>query len=326
MRRTDPGAVFATRVARFVGAWRIGLSNAYDIEQATMAFPLWQAIRRNFDILHVQDPLLAKILDRAHRIGVSRPKVILANGTGESTDSLSGLSAVQELTPVAHERLLASRKGTALSFVVPNFVDVGMFNQGDQAEARARFGLPPDAFIVLTAAAIRRFHKRIDHLITEFARALPRLPDNAILVIAGGLESDTEELKILGKDLLGDRVRFLTSLPRSDMPALYRVADLFTLTSLYETFGIVLLEAMATGLPVLCHEAPVFRYVAGPAGVFCDMNREGELADSFVSLAPASARRDIARHARPHVVARFSETPVVDQILEMYRRVLKGGA
>lgn len=290
-----------------------------------MAIPLWRAIRRDYDILHVQDPLLAKILDRARRVGASRPRVILANGTGETTKRLAGLSAVQELTPDAYERLIAEKKAGGLTFMIPNFVDVAVFDVGDRDAARKRFDLPDDAFIVLTAAAIRRFHKRIDYLIAEFAQALPALPANALLVIAGGVENDTTELMALGEKLLGNRVRFLTGLPRAEMPTLYRTADLFVLTSLFETFGIVLLEAMATGLPVLCHEAPVFRYVAGPAGKFCDMTREGALATSLASLAPASARRGAAGHARRHVTDNFSETPVVEQMLDMYQRVLKGG-
>jgi 1,2-diacylglycerol 3-alpha-glucosyltransferase len=325
VRRTDRGAVLATRFARAVGAWRVGISNAYDVEQAAMALPLWRAIRRDFDILHVQDPLLASILDRTHRLGVSRPRVILANGTGESTKRLAGLSAVQELTPDAYERLVGQKKAGGLAFMIPNFIDVDMFDIGDQAAARKRFDLPGDAFIVLTAAAIRRFHKRIDYLIAEFAKALPALPANAMLVIAGGVEDDTGELMSLGKKLLGDRVRFLTNLPRTDMPEFYRTGDLFVLTSLFETFGIVLLEAMATGLPVLCHEAPVFRYVAGPAGTFCDMTREGALAASLTGLAPAAARRGTADQARGHVAGNFSEAPVVDQMLAMYQHVLKGG-
>ncbi|MBL8703999.1 MAG: glycosyltransferase family 4 protein [Rhodospirillales bacterium] len=325
VRRTDSGVVRAARLARALGAWRIGIANAYDVEQVAMALPLWRAIRRDFDILHVQDPLLARILDHARRLGLSRPRVILANGTGESTKRLAGLSAVQELTPDAYEQLVGQKKPGGLTFMIPNFVDVAMFDVGNQAEARKRFDLPGDAFIVLTAAAIRRFHKRIDYLIAEFARALPALPANAILVIAGGVENDTAELMTLGKKLLGDRVRFLTSLPRAEMPTLYRTADLFVLTSLFETFGIVLLEAMATGLPVLCHEAPVFRYVAGPAGRFCDMTREGALATSLAGLAPVASRHAAAAQARRHVADNFSEAPVVDQMLDMYQRVLKGG-
>ena len=58
----------------------MGIGNNYDVEQALFALALWPKIRTRYDILHVQDPTLALILDRLYRLGLSRPRVILANG------------------------------------------------------------------------------------------------------------------------------------------------------------------------------------------------------------------------------------------------------
>src|SRR5882724_8359365 len=69
---------------------------------------LWPQVRREYDNVHVQDPTTGKILDHLHRLGLSRPRVILANSTDESVEWLSHLSVVQELSPDA-----ASPTGTA---------------------------------------------------------------------------------------------------------------------------------------------------------------------------------------------------------------------
>ncbi len=140
--------------------------------------------------------------------------------------------------------------------MIPNFVDTSRFCPGEQAVERAKFGLPPDRTVILCCAAIRSFHKRIDVLLQSFDALCRRKKTDAILVIAGGREAETDELIASGTRLLQDRVRFLPDLPRASMPDLYRAGDAFVLPSLHEMFGIVLLEALATGLPVLCNDTP----------------------------------------------------------------------
>ena len=202
--------------------------------------------------------------------------------------------------------------------MVPNFVDTGMFAPGDRQRARARFRLPHDKPIVLCCAAIRRIHKRIDHLLAEFA-TIPR--HDVILVVAGGREADTDEIIALGATLLGDRVRFLIDVPRADMPELYRAADLFVLPSLHEMFGIVLVEAMASGLPVVCHDTPNFRAIVGPAGSYHDVSIAGGLADGITGLLDVARRSELACHARRQVEQRYSAAVVIPEMIAMYRSV-----
>jgi glycosyltransferase involved in cell wall biosynthesis len=322
MKRHRGAARSVARVFRRLGGWRYGLGSAWDVEQTTFAFFLWLQVRREYDIVHVQDPTTGKILDHLHRFGLSRPRVILANGTDESVEWLSHLSAVQELSPVAASRW--PRRGGnhhPAVFCVPNFINLKAFSAGDQEVARRRIDLPANALIVLCCAAIARFHKRIDYLIREFAAFAEGYAGEAFLVIAGARESDTDAVIALGRELLGERVLFLVDLPRTEMPQLYRAVDLFVLSSLFEAFGIVLLEAMATGLPVICNDTPTFRHVVGPAGLFADISKENSLARALLAMAQPGVRGPLAQAARAHVEANFSERVVVDQLLEMYSRV-----
>jgi len=322
MRRHGSAAAGVARLFRRLGGWRYGLGSSWEVEQTTFAFSLWLQVRREYDIVHVQDPTTGKILDHLHRLGLSRARVILANGTGESIESLSRLCVVQELSPDAASRWLGSDgKRHPAVFCIPNFISLKTFSVGDQEVARRHFDLPADALIVVCCAAIGRFHKRIDYLIREFAAFAERYAGSAFLVIAGARESDTDVLIDLGRELLGERVLFLVDLPRTEMPHLYRAADLFVLSSLLEAFGIVLLEAMATGLPVICNDTPTFRHVVGPAGLFTDISKENGLARALLAMAQPGVRGPLARAARAHVEANFSEHVVVDQLLEMYGRV-----
>src|SRR5207253_448207 len=107
---------------------------------------------------------------------------------------------------------------------IPNFIDTETFRPGHSEELRKELNVPPEATVVLTAAAIKRHHKRIDYLLEEFARFIRKRPDlPAWLVVAGAREKDTEELIGQGRHLLGDRVRFVVDHPLAQMPALYRL-------------------------------------------------------------------------------------------------------
>lgn len=329
LRRTGAPARFLARLFRRLGGWRYGMGAPYEIEQWTFAFQLWRRVRANHDLVHVQDPLIGRLLDIAHARGWSRPKVILANGTGEQPALLGTFRHLQELTPEAAARwhdgsIPAAIPRPRTVHMVPNFLDIAAFTPGDQRAARAAFDLPADGVIILCCAAIRSFHKRIDVLAEEFA-AIPATKNPQVtLVIAGGRENDTDAIIAQARARLGDRVRFLVNVPRDRMADLYRAADIFVLSSLFETFGIVLLEAMATGLPVACHDVPGFRYVVGPAGVFGAFDRPGGIARALAALLDPPTRARHAALARAQVEAHFSEPVVTDQIMHMYQDILSG--
>ncbi len=115
-------------------------------------------------------------------------------------------------------------------------------------EARETLGLAADAWIV---GNVGRLHPDKDQntLLHGFALALPQLPANSQLVILGKgrLEQDLKELaRELG---IGDRVLFLGQVP--DARRYFRAFDVFALSSDHEPFGMVLLEAMAAGVPLI---------------------------------------------------------------------------
>jgi len=301
-----------------MGGWHVGCGSGYEIEQTTFSFSLWRAIRHDFDVLHVQDPWIARHLDLLHRVGLSRARVILANGTGESDSFLRHIRNIQRLTPAGSGS--NARLGRR-EFTIPNFVDVETFRPGDKARARAALKLPADRMIVFSASALRKRHKRVDYLIREFKEFRDRLAGRTLLLLAGAKEAETEEVTQMAASLLSDDVRILLNVDRARMPVLYQAADVFAIASLYEMFGIVLLEAMATGLPVIANDTPEFRWLTGPAGCLANLQSEGALARELRRLADDANRRESSQHARSHILLNFSEEVVVDQVLDMYRQV-----
>ncbi len=326
LRRDDPRtARLLRRLPR--GAWRVGFGSKYDVEQTTFAVNLVGELRRRkVDVLHVKDPHVAKLVQLANHLRLVRTRVILAHGTEESDVFLKGIRYVQHLAPWHHQQFRTAGVDRPTWTTIPNFIDTDTFRPGRGDALRAELGIPPDHLVVLTAAAIKRHHKRVDHLIAEFETALRMRPAAAVtLVVAGGREQDTDELVADGTRRLGDRVRFLVRFPRERMPELYRAADVFVLASLFEMMPIAVLEAVASGLPCVVHPHPVLEWMTGAGGVPADMSRAGELAGHLGRLVDdAGWRATVGRRARAHA-AQFGKESVVSRIQQYHRFVSSNG-
>jgi glycosyltransferase involved in cell wall biosynthesis len=306
--------------------WRLGLASGYGVEQTTFALRLIDYLRReDVDLLHVQDPQVALIVQRAQSLGLLRTRTILAHGTEEPPSFLRKINYLQHLAPwhLDEARKVGAWRETWCA--IPNFIDTQRFRPGRADRLRAELNIPADALVLLSVAAIKRRHKRIDYLVEEFRRLrqqAPALP--AWLIVAGGWEAGTDELVAAGQQALGDRVRFLVRFPRERMPELYRAADAFTLCSLKEMMPIALLEAAASGLPCVVNRHPVMEWMIGPGGQAIDMATSGALAGAVEVLFADKPRRDATAAAgRAHCQRNFSVERVVGDICDYYRAVLE---
>lgn len=163
--------------------------------------------------------------------------------------------------------------------VVPPGVDTARFSPSDggsQMTLRRRFSLPDGPL----AAALGRLDPRKGYDL--FLRAAKRLVADGeayAFALSAGAADDPREaaeyrrLKGLVEDLaLGDRFRWMDVLPQDALPDFYRAIDVFVMPSRYELFGIVMLEAMACGVPVVATK------FGGPAEVITH-ERDGLLVD-----------------------------------------------
>ncbi len=141
--------------------------------------------------------------------------------------------------------------------------------------AREHLGLPLSAWVVGNAG---RLHPDKDQvtLIRAFAQALPKLPPGSLLAIMGAGRLDAT-LKSLTNELgIDDSVRFLGHVPNGRR--YFKAFDVFALSSDHEPFGMVLLEAMAAGLPIVCSDCGGGREVVNGAGSLFPLGDEKALA------------------------------------------------
>jgi len=139
----------------------------------------------------------------------------------------------------------------------------------------------------------RRPHKNIEGLLLAFNsfRRMARKPYH--LVIAGKHYTDFEAPERLVQNLeMEEAVHFLDSVKDDDLPLLYKAADAFALLSFYEGFGLPVLEAMASGTPVVVSEATSLPEVAGNAGLQVPVSDPEQAALALKSLIPGGENRE----------------------------------
>lgn len=144
------------------------------------------------------------------------------------------------------------------------------------------------------------------------------------LVRIGRGPSESQSQLICQLDLEA-HITHLPGRPNQELPAYYAAADLFLFPSLYEGFGIPLIEAMACGTPVVCSDSPLFREVCGPAASYIDPSRPEHLAQTIVDLlANPSQRRHLSQQGLNRAT-QFSWENSAKQTLAVYEQLLAGG-
>lgn len=137
---------------------------------------------------------------------------------------------------------------------IRNGVDVERFRPMDQREARGRLGLPVEARIMLFVGNLG-LRKDPESLILAFERVRQSYHQDAVLVIIGqGVLREPLE-RLVDEKKLRSMVRFVGAVPYEMVPVWMNACDIFVLPSLYESFGCVLLEALACGKPIVTIQA-----------------------------------------------------------------------
>lgn len=166
-----------------------------------------------------------------------------------------------------------------------------------------RKGMP----CLLEAFALMKKQKRVPHQ----------------LVITGGRSWGRQAEFRLLEGLDSDDIRILGHVPVSDMPAIYNLADLFVFPSLYEGFGLPVLEAMACGCPVVCSSLTSLPEVAGDAALMVDPRETSSLADAmYIALTDPQTRIRLIEKGLARA-ASFTWEETARKTLEVFERVAR---
>lgn len=187
------------------------------------------------------------------------------------------------------------------------------------AGVRQRYGLDQEPYLLSVSTLQPR--KNYQMLIRAFREVAARYPHN--LVIAGGkgwlYEQIVEEAR--AQELTG-RVRFIGFVDDDDLPALYSAAALFVFPSLYEGFGLPLLEAMACGVPVLTSDSSCLPEIAGEAAIKLSPTKQEDWTRVMIETLGDPSRRMKLVAAGFLQARQFTWSKAARQLLGVYENLL----
>jgi D-inositol-3-phosphate glycosyltransferase len=218
---------------------------------------------------------------------------------------------------------------------IPPGVDLQLFQPQPQADARARLGLPTDESVVLFVGRIDPI-KGIDTLVdaAQLLLASERLAQPPTFVVVGGdLDDDGAPIGPLAEVAaaivergVAAHFRLVGSQPQNELPIFYSAADVVAVPSRYESFGLVAVEALACGTPVVASRAGGLRYTIdeGVSGLLVKPQSPAALADGLATVLGDDALRDyLAANAR-RSVTRYDWSNIAGQVKHVYQRLANG--
>jgi glycosyltransferase involved in cell wall biosynthesis len=213
---------------------------------------------------------------------------------------------------------------------IPNGVDTDLFYPGaDGRQIRQHYGIAEDEVVLLFVGALDRAHhyRRIDLLIQAF-KLLHRLDTHLILVGDGDRREEYQQLaSTLG---LVSQVHLSGSIGNHDLPAFYNAVDVVVLPSeLQESFGMILIEAMACGKPVIASNLPGVRSVVndGEDGLLVEPGNVADLAAKIQQLIDDPQRRqEMGKRGRAKVERKYAWNAIGTKLEQTYYEVLNCAA
>ena len=214
--------------------------------------------------------------------------------------------------------------------LLPNMIDPEEFAPGPRSpELLTRYGLRADQRIILTVARTesRDRYKGYDEIIQLMPEIQRAVPDAHYLLVGEG--NDQARLRQLVEDLgLRERVTLATGVPRAELCAHYNLCDLFVMPSRREGFGIVYLEALACGKPVLAGrvDGSVDPLLDGKLGILVDPGNLPQIRNAIIAVLqqrhphPNLNRPDFLRKcAVEHFGIERFEAKLEEQLADFFR-------
>ena len=220
--------------------------------------------------------------------------------------------------------------------VIPCGVDLNHFKPIDQAQARAELGVPPHPHRMLLFVGRIEPLKGIDTLFHALALLVEQRPTwwgNVCLAIIGGDRRETPdqwsaEMKRLrrlqGELGIAELVTFQGSQSQKRLPSYYSAADVVVVPSHYESFGMVALEAMACGTPVIASDVGGLRYTVrdGETGLLVPRQDPTALAEKIELLLKDEPLRLKLGEQAVQTTQRYSWSTVAQEIQHLYNTLI----
>lgn len=260
--------------------------------------------------------------------------------------------------PIYNQGLLAHLYTSLVSAAARGSSHIITISETAKLDIEEHLNIPEDQITVTYLAADERFHPHLGRERDEAVRNKYDLPEQFALYLGGfdwrkqvntlllaytyvgEADGDAFPLVIAGQEpewddrlfpdlraysrrlKIEDYVRWIGFVDEADKPSLYRLADVFVFPSIYEGFGLMALEAMASGTPVVTSKAIVFEEVLEEAAYMVDDARQ--MAGAIIALLIQQPLRETMINQGLALASHYSWRKTARETLDVYEQTLKG--
>jgi glycosyltransferase involved in cell wall biosynthesis len=193
------------------------------------------------------------------------------------------------------------------------------------AAVREKYGLPQDFVLYLGGFDLR---KQVNQLLLAYTYVMQAQGDEFPLVIAGrepawGTPMFPDLRKYAAELGIADQIHWTGYIDEADKPSLYRLARVFAFPSVYEGFGLPVLEAMACGTPVVASDIPVMAEVVGDGAFLVEEGSARAMAGAILALLIQAPLRETQITQGLSQATKYSWRKTAQETLGVYERVMR---
>lgn len=281
-------------------------------------FVLWPTLKSRLTAVVIHDLAFLKFPEVVEDKNLAHLQRVVPRAVREADLIITVSEAVKAELLATYATLTPERV-----LVTPSLLDMDYLNADASVDVHAQYNIPTDKYILFTGNIEPR--KNLDVLVDAYTKLSPAMQSQYSLVLAGNIGWKSNELIQKIKHLQGKGLNIIAPgrYRESDAASLYKKASVFVLPSLYEGFGMPILEAMACSVPVIASGIPVLREVASDAAAFVDPKNPDELAGTLDRLLNNAAAANKLIEAGHKNLLRFSWKTNVSILTEKITELLK---
>lgn len=233
----------------------------------------------------------------------------------ENADKIIAISECTKRDIIEFFRIPADKIEVVYQGCDPSFIHP--VAEEKKREVRAKYQLP-DHYILNVGSIEERKNA------LSAVQALMMLPEQIHLVIVGRHTEYTDKVEhFIKENKLEERVHIISNVPFDDLPAFYQLAEIFVYPSRFEGFGIPIIEALYSGIPVVAATGSCLEEAGGPDSIYVHPDDIKGMADAFKQIYTDPERKKNMIEKGHSFAKRFSEEKQAEEILNIYKKLMK---
>ena len=233
----------------------------------------------------------------------------------ENADKIIAISECTKRDIIEFFRIPADKIEVVYQGCDPSFIHP--IAEEKKREVRAKYQLP-DHYILNVGSIEERKNA------LSAVQALMMLPEQIHLVIVGRHTEYTDKVEhFIKENKLEERVHIISNVPFDDLPAFYQLAEIFVYPSRFEGFGIPIIEALYSGIPVVAATGSCLEEAGGPDSIYVHPDDIKGMADALKQIYTDPERKKNMIEKGHSFAKRFSEEKQAEEILNIYKKLMK---